>query len=92
MKKIKTSTILLIFMTIILMAAILVVGYIITRPTEVQTSIAPRKIKAQNRTYSKLIALNMITTTPANITPSSKVNIPTPSPTEIILSKAGTPS
>ncbi len=88
----------MLLMTLVLMAAVLGVGYVITRPSETPSLIAPRKTKAQSVTYSKTIAFNTVTVTPtavptliavASVSPSP---LATPTPTEIVLAKTVSPT
>lgn len=79
-------------MTIILMLAIGYIGYILTQTPEKNSQIAPQKTKAQNISYSRIIALNRqnqptvfpsVDVSPTDF-PSPTIYL-SPSPTEIIL-------
>lgn len=70
--KSKIVTFLLIFVTVFLVGAIFYISTLLTSGTESETQtsqIAPRKTKAANVTYSKLIALNEVTPDP-ELTPT----------------------
>ncbi len=69
MKKINLTTIFLLFITVFLIGVIIYISQVLTvKEEEVGTgtgsTIAPKKIKASNITYTKLIALNRISPTP----------------------------
>ena len=83
MTRSRIITITLLVMTVILIIAIFTVGFILSRPAEETTTVAPRKTKAQNQTYSRYIAFVRLPT---------QEDVPTPTPTEIILAKEVSPS
>ena len=102
MSKSKITTLVLLFMTVVLIAAILLVGYVITRPPESTSMIAPKQTKAQSITYSRLITFNQVlptatpietpTEAPTTVPTAIPTETPTPSPTEILLAKAISPT
>lgn len=94
----KLITIVLILMIFFLFGSIFYITKVITSEQGTETaSLAPKKTKAANLTYSKLIALNTVSVTPTMelVTPTtepsstigqiSPTKIISPSPTEIIL-------
>ncbi len=67
-------------MTVLLMLAIFYIGYMLTSAPEKTSSVAPRKTKAQDAGYSRVIPLAV------TISVSPTIGISTsPTPTEIIL-------
>ncbi len=88
------------FVTIFLIGAIFYISTLLTSSDENKTSqVAPRKTKAANVTYSKLIALNQITpeitptptsteTLASSETTETLTETPTPTPTETVLAYA----
>jgi len=107
MKKEKIVTLGLILMMIFLIGAIFYFSYLLMEaPTEEKTTsaVAPKKTKAQVATSEKFIALNQNSSSnpsPTSYLPTPTTNqIPTnnlvteekPTPTEIILAKAETPT
>lgn len=98
--KSKITTIILMFVTISLIGTIFYISTLLTSGDENKISaVAPRKTKAANVTYSKLIALNQVTpeitptVTPtvsiegqtASETTESLTETPSPTPTETVL-------
>jgi cytoskeletal protein RodZ len=107
MKKEKIVTLGLILMMIFLIGAIFYFSYLLMEaPTEEKTTsaVAPKKTKAQVATSEKFIALNqntssnpsptsyLPTSTPTQTPTDNLVTKETPTPTEIILAKAETPT
>ena len=98
-EKSKIITIVFLVMTIILVVAIVYIGFKLTNSSEKTTIVVPQKIKAQNVPYSKTVELakaNPTNSPTPTLTPtptgSSKIVTLTPSITEIVLKIASSSS
>ena len=80
-KKPKIITLFFIFITIFLVGAIFYISTLLNNNGNMTSSVVPKKAKAANITYSKLIALNQ-SESPTTVPDSSPENGATSSPSE----------